>query len=435
MQRQAFLSCQPYLYPLSSSSLPGDHGSSSSNDTDGKYSREVLLDNLNLSIEPCENTSYVQDTNDNGNKKANSPEDKKNKMEEHSAGPAFFAANNPTTANDSTNSGYSNDGDKQVDPSVCKVQLILHTFGLPPKGMTTPIKKSNRRDLSELEDRVARNDETILIAKIDGNHFQVDLNQLCSIRVGETHDGNKTDSSSKSLPFLILEMPSCCFRIFAIDSSTTNDNSVLGGGSFSLGMDDDKIKLDCVRDRLERLLSGDSLLPFPLSYSGRITPRDGDENHSDKQDEGDAMTRVRQCLRSYSQAWNDIIAFDQVLENTHAAGSTRAKMFQDTVKNLMSRIPEQVSSSFIQENDLAKAVEMHENKIAASMEEFDGVMGTFWNEKADHKRNNKRQREEDDTTTENTQSDCVARFDDILRDHKKQVGSKHELFLLPIRGS
>ncbi len=237
---------------------------------------------------------------------------------------------------------------------------------------------------------------------------------------------------------MILEMPSCCYRIFPSDSSLKNDNSVLGGGSFSLGMDDDRIKLDCVRDRLERLLSGDSLLPFPLSYSGRIAPsleEDGNENYSEKQAEGDATTRARQCLRSYSQAWNDLMAFDHVLENTHAVGSTRAKNFQDTVKNLMTRIPKHVSSSFIEGDDLAKAIEMYENKIAASMENFDGVMRDFWNEKADHRRNNKRQREEDDTNDENTYHDCVGRFADILNDHKKQVSSKHELFLLALRGS
>ena len=259
-----------------------------------------------------------------------------------------------------------------------------------------------------------------------GNHFQVDLKQICSIRVGQSKTPNE---DSEPLAFLILEMPSCCFRIYTSDASS-NENSVLGGGSFSLETNDDRIKLDSVRDRLQRLLSGDSLLPFPLSYSGRINPA----GKPSTQTEGDVIARTRQCLHSYSQAWNDLTAFDHVLENTNAAGSTRAKNFQETVNNLMSKIPTHVSSSFIEEEDLAKAVEMHENKIAAKMEELDSVMGVFWNETADHNRNNKRQRKDDGATNENGPKDCSGRFDDILKDHKRQIGSKHELFLLPLHG-
>lgn len=235
-------------------------------------------------------------------------------------------------------------------------------------------------------------------------------------------------------------MPSCCFRIF-ISKPSTNGNSVFGNAKSSLGIDDDRANFDAIRTRLEKLLSGDSILPFPMSYSGLVTPLrqalEPNSNHkvSGKENGGNSTAPFRRCLHSYSQSWNDLIMFECMLDNPHPAapiGSTRTQSFKDTVNKLMSRIPNQVSSSFVEEDDLTKAVELYEKKIATKIEDFEDVIENFWNEKSEHKRNNKRRR--DDTEDESCQNDCVRRFVDILKDHKEYVISKHELFLLPLRG-
>ena len=250
MDRKLFLSCQSFLYPLSSSSISSELGSSQY-DTSSKCCQEVLLDGMNLSIEPC---------NDMSN---NSENDAKKELEEQDIQPAYFLPRKSTTKNASVDTKMSGtdieDGGayvKQNDPTFCKVELILYTSKLPVKGMMTPVKTANRRDLSEIDDQAERNDEAILIANIDGDHFQLDLNRLSSTSVGQSGDMLSS--------FLILEMPSCCFRFFSSKLSANEDNNILGIGDSSLGTDHDKIKFDSVQNRLKNLLSCNLLLPFPI---------------------------------------------------------------------------------------------------------------------------------------------------------------------------
>jgi hypothetical protein len=151
---------------------------------------------------------------------------------------------------------------------------------------------------------------------------------------------------------------------------------------------------------------------------------------------GDPLACSRQCLGSYSQSWKDLILFDETLENPHSefpTGSVREEKFKDTINHLMTTIPKQVSSSFIEEEKWTKALELCEYKIATKIKEFDGVIDDFWSEKAEQNSNNKRRRNEDSDDGK-IQHDCVGRFADSLRDHKKCIASKHELHLLPLRG-
>jgi hypothetical protein len=159
-----------------------------------KYSREILLGGMNLSIEPCENASFYKNTNSSNHEGANKRDFVTSKVKGQSTGPAYFLPQKVMTTNTSSNtkihhlnetknrdnsSDYSSIyddedvGDKNVDPvrtdpTFCKVQLTLHTARLPLKGMTTPIKKASRRNLAEIGDQVVGNDEAILIANIDG---------------------------------------------------------------------------------------------------------------------------------------------------------------------------------------------------------------------------------------------------------------------------
>ena len=274
-----------------------------------------------------------------------------------------------------------------------------------------------------------------------GNYFQVDLNQIQSIRIGQSggnsslismdncNEISNTNSVTEIPSCLILEMSSCWFRIFP--------NSVVGNGNSSRGTDDDSTKFDDVRTKLERLLSDDSLLPFPLSYSGLTAPsgqilqpyvinkRLGEDNNDDP------LGCSRRCIQSYSQSWKDLILFDNVLESQYPEPK-----FKDIVYDLMAKIPKQVSSSFIEEDKWTNALELYENKIATKIKAFDSVVDDFWNETSEHSSNNKRRRndEDSDKSQSKIQDDCVRRYTNILKDHKKYVISKHELHLLPLRG-
>jgi len=258
MDRNSFLRCQSFLYPLSLSSVRDNIGLSSPNDSNtntAKCCYEVLLDDMNLSIEPCENTSFRK--NINSNKDANQSNAVESNVKGRGIGPAYFLPQKVMTTNPSTDgkirhpneankrdissedsSTYTNNygdnkfvGEQNVDhivtdPTFCKVQLILQNAKLPLKGMTTPVKKANRRDVSEIEDQAVGNDEAILIAKIDANYFQVDLNRVHSISIGQSEDKrsslcsddtngvSNTNLITEISSCLILEFPSCCFRIF-----------------------------------------------------------------------------------------------------------------------------------------------------------------------------------------------------------------------------
>ena len=188
MDRKSFLHCQPFLFPLCLSSVPDDSSTTSPNDPNSgpkKSDRVILLDGMSLSIEPCENTSYYESLGSNNSvEKVNVTTKKENK---HSigTGPAYFLTKNtmakspcedkrfqrPGLTSDCEEkecTGNDNADHALADPSVCNIEIILHTNKVPPKGMSTPVKKRDRRDLSEIEGQVGGKDEAILIANIDG---------------------------------------------------------------------------------------------------------------------------------------------------------------------------------------------------------------------------------------------------------------------------
>jgi len=61
MDRKSFLSCQSFLYPLRTSLLPNDSSDLPIDDSKTGESTcfsEVLLSDMRLSIEPCENSNF-----------------------------------------------------------------------------------------------------------------------------------------------------------------------------------------------------------------------------------------------------------------------------------------------------------------------------------------------------------------------------------------
>ena len=203
MDRTSFLCCLSFLYPLSSSSIQDSDLLSPLISGTAKCRHEVLLADMGLSIEPCENAiAYNDNNNDDNNKGINRTivtkrSSSSSSRKRQSIGPAYFLPKNTMTArkilnstnhnaneaDDDTNNKGDGDGDgtnddvdggdKSVvnpvtDPTFCKIELTLHTAKLPEKGMTTPVKKSNKRNPSEIDDQVVAKNEAILIANIDG---------------------------------------------------------------------------------------------------------------------------------------------------------------------------------------------------------------------------------------------------------------------------
>eukprot|EP00536_Pseudo-nitzschia_multiseries_P011401 jgi/Psemu1/308169/fgenesh1_kg.385_\ len=356
------------------------------------------------------------------------------------------------------------------DPSVCDIQLSLHTAKLPEKGMTTPVKKTNRRSLSEIDDRVVATDEAIVVANIDGNYFQIDLNQLLGIVVGpgvtesdhssrgsnaakEAGDGSKEKHAVREIPaFLLLEFPSCCFRLFSQTPlafhSPSDDETTTGTHDSTEERDGNRARFDAVRQKLLSVLSIDCLLPFPLSYSGLTTrsgtdadaeaaPKLRGENYGSKHD---PISCARRCLRSYSRSWMDLISFDDALENPIASrssiGSAEKNNFKETVNRFMTGIPKHVASSFIEEDKWAMALESYNDKICAKMQAFENLIDDFWTETSENGRNPKRRRLDEDLVSDESldKNGCIKRYEELLREHKRHMVSRHELYLLPSRG-
>ena len=184
MDRKLFLRCQPFLYPLCLSSIPDDSNITSPNDSNSgpkKSDKVILLDGMSLSIEPCENTSYYESLGSNNSVKKVNVTTKKS----IGTGPAYFLTKNtmakspcedkrfqrPSLANgceEKECTGNENADHVLADPTVCNIEIVLHTNKVPPKGTITPVKQRGRRDLSEIEGQVGGKDEAILIANIDG---------------------------------------------------------------------------------------------------------------------------------------------------------------------------------------------------------------------------------------------------------------------------
>jgi len=450
MDRKSFLLCQSFLYLLPPAIV-----------SDPKLcSHEVLLTNTKLSIEPNENST------------ANVNRSNAKNVSVETLGPAYFLPPrivSPTTDTTKNNDNADDDGQKSkngcgddgngdsenernFDPTMCKIELKLHAATLTDSNMTTPVKKSNRRNPSEIVDQAEKaSDEAIVIAVIDGNSFQVDLNKIRSISSNQSKknvshcDTDSTNETTENFmkeitSCLLLEFPSCYFRIFRSlpsSSSSSNhslitDNDTVAGNDIDSQNRDDTIMFDLVHKKLESIIILDYVRPFPLSYSGLTA------SYDQKNNDDDALKCARQCLQSYSKSWNNLFSFSDILEkpvrseqcSTASADFIRENDFKETINQFMRTIPKQVSSSFIEADQRATALNLYDEEIGKQKDVFDDIIREYWPTTIKTKNSsNKRRRVEQD----NNNYDYIGRFAKSLVEHKKLLGSKHELYLLPFR--
>jgi len=431
-------------------------------------------------------------------KKKNGSKGVKRNMKRESTGPAFFLPQKEITTNrkidrikrssndaesDKTrnecsgaymNKAYENDNVRgknddsgSTDPTSCEVELTLYTAKVVPAGLTTPVKQATMMELSNLDNHAGAKEEVILVAKIDDNYYQVDLNHINNISVehsednrsplfSDSIDGTTNDEAIAGVSTsLILEFPSCFFRFFSsgtLTKPTSDDSTVVGDSNSFKGTDDGGKKFDTVRKKLEKMLSIDCSLSFPVRDSGLkilsehlLGPNAIFQCREDNN--CDPLSCARQCLRSYTKSWKDLIMFDDALENPlriqpHSEplmGSALEDRFKDTVNQSMTNIPKHFSSCFIEEDKWTNAIELHGNKISMKLKEFHDVIDEFWIGPSQHESSNKRRRTDEDhcinpgKSMSMIEQHCVKRFAQSLKDHKNLMFSKHELHLLPIR--
>ena len=176
----------------------------------------------------------------------------------------------------------------------------------------------------------------------------------------------------------------------------------------------------------------DYVRPFPLSYSGLTA------SYDQKNNDDDALKCARQCLQSYSKSWSNLFSFSDILEkpvrseqcSTASADFIREKDFKETINQFMKTIPKQVSSSFIEADQRATALNLYDEEIGKEKDGFDDIIREHWPTTIKTKNSsNKRRRVEQD----NNNYDHIGQFAKSLVEHKKLLESKHELYLLPFR--
>ena len=279
----------------------------------------------------------------------------------------------PASSASSSSSSSSRREGGVFDPAMCKIDLIVHTvtrrssaseeqqqqqqhdhnngtYPTPPplKTQNTPTPKKKRTNTPQTgaggqEDDHKLNDvAVILMARIDGRSYQIDLNRIRSIRstkesmtkknsrVAKT-TGTTEETTTTTIPCLLLEFPSCCFRIFSASTLASRYENYNGNNK---NVD---ILFDSVRTKLERLVACDSSYhdnhgcvrrPFPCNnntlfgdgyHRGRKRQKLQNSPHkssidNDSKDNKNENKNVENSLKSYSESWTALSNFVNLLE-------------------------------------------------------------------------------------------------------------------------
>lgn len=450
MDRYAFLSCQTFLYPISTRWINSVLDNSLYN-----VRNEVLLANYRLSIEATysddkETTGIQMDHNNHnntsGNVSANESSSNTSTHDEKNIGPCFFLKNAQKLS--SSSGGF--------DCALSNIELTLYTADLlsaDDRTARTPVKDSNNQERTlfgaiyptESDDLPVS--EAVVIAKIDGCFYQLDLNRLQRLQSIASNDEKEEGSDQTDCPTgndkpscLMLQFPSCLFRIFLSKADETGSPPI--------------VKLDAIQAKLESLMVSTCLLPFPLnSYEknrsscigGKLSQEDDGESQvgilPNPTDYG-TQSLSRRRLQSHFQCWNDVNLLERVLSTPLSPKSgdvgsmshLHMKALKANTIELLGRLPRLVSDSYMYETDLAEAVELCDVGITRNHDEIDEVFQVFWfpiNE-----RPNKRRRSEsrNGDSQYNIQQNCINQTKDVLRKHKELLGAKYQLAKLPVRG-
>lgn len=345
-----------------------------------------------------------------------------------------------------------NEEDDDFDPSMCSFELAIHTATVPNKKLS-PTKNDtglSRRFMTPSVKDKTETKELSLYCCVDGAVYQIDVEQIQNVKSELNHDG---ETSAKP-PCLLIQFMACNFRIFTVSGLQSDQIAALNG----------------VKTRLIDYLTSGNLTPFPVSSSvmtspnGNNTPLSSNEPAqkdtpprseqeegssssectSEKESNGNSIDSsemiLKQCQQAYSKAQVDLQTLEYALSLPSISKEEFKTLQKERVCTLLTSIPDGISESFCTHVQLTQAVQTQNRRINDHHLEMDGILKSFW----PNLRSNKRSRNGDcrgerrlsaaDRRPQLPSDECIAKTNEIMKQHKETLMAKYSLSLLPNRG-
>jgi hypothetical protein len=395
MNRHSFLSSQPFLFALpSSSSWPPQI-----TDDPSSCRREILLRDHFLSVEPL----LTNETD--------------------ALGPAFFIK--------------STDGEEEFDPAMCKFEFAIHTA-----SKKTPSPKSKERTTpSRTPGTTAETKEFIGFFLIDERAYQVDLGKVKDVDL-------KMESDDTKPPSLVIQFSTCIFRIFSLIGIPADQFSVLNAAKTRI--------LSLLIDYISTFPVSHPDIISPRGSSAHNSSEPGqkeidishettnehmmnEDTERDKLGESveDCVALTQKCQVSYNQTREDLQTLRRLLEHSSAGSKQKQshKEFRDTVSGLLNSMAGNMASSFCTRSQLSDAAVIRNEQINSYQSELEDILKTVW----PNTRPKKRARLGDingktPSLPQPSESESMANIKNIMAKHRQLIRSKYALALLPTRG-
>jgi hypothetical protein len=462
MNRSSFLSCLSFLKPLGVYNATDDNGKHHGENSqdhgllatlsklfdDKKCQKHVFLsdDSFQVSIEPTASMDTVSGNNDGT-----------------SLGPAYFV--NPPQPSQRNS----------FDCAMCSFRLQVYTATYSNNTIhlttTTPIKNfclhhhqqqhhHDRTAFGEMMGRMGhRNNnnysannnnsdsrdnaapvtktESIVVLVMDGEAYQLDIAELKGVRIVKKRCSKDKNNNQNIPPCLILELPSCWFRIFSINDGVECDeeSSSLPSSSIMDALNDAKKILD----ELWNNQKGDRFCPFPLRFQSRCV----DAKSPLEETNVDLIfpACMNQRWESHKTAWTDLEELKHVF--SHPVSSlpelVRQYNFQTFFLDKLTNIPKQTAKSIVEDKDLVVTLDFCQDYVDKNHESLHSTMDTFWKSRQYHQIQTKRRRvkashKKNNSNDEVIQKDCIDQTNKLLKCHKAVMEAKYKLSTLPKRG-
>jgi hypothetical protein len=395
MNRHSFLSSQPFLFALRSSSWPPQI-----TDDPSSCRREILLRDHFLSVEPL----LTNETD--------------------ALGPAFFIK--------------STDGEEEFDPAMCKFDFAIHTA-----SKKTPSPKSKERTTPSRTPggTTAETKEFIGFFLIDDRAYQVDLGSVKDVDLQMESDDTKP-------PSLVIQFSTCIFRIFSLIGIPGDQFSVLNAAKtriLSLSIDYTSPfpvthpGIISPPGSSAHNSSEPGQKEIDISHETTSEHMMDEDTERDKLGESveDCVAVTQRCQVSYNQSREDLQTLRRLLEHSSVGSKQKQshKEFRDTVSGLLNSMADNMASSFCTQSQLSDAAVIRNEQINSYQSELEDILKTVW----PNTRPKKRARLGDmngqtPSLPQISESESMANVKNIMAKHRQLIRSKYALALLPTRG-
>ncbi|KAG7338005.1 hypothetical protein IV203_022497 [Nitzschia inconspicua] len=307
------------------------------------------------------------------------------KNDEDRLGPAYFSPPVEPTTTGTRQPSRESEKTSMFDPAMCSFRMETYTSVNMPspshdKRLTTPRKDEFQQErtlfgggmMTDVINGRTTSSESIVLCMIEDGWYQLNVHALQDVRLEHCSTTSATrsspDGNDKTFdlpPCLILQFPSCWFRIFS--SSSSSSSSTMPQQQNDQCNEAAAISaLIQAKDILNRLRSSSSIndtgdpsssaCPFPVRLS--LEGNDMDTSRPSLSVEGNDVSSRRKTandtLRSHSIAWKDFSVLEQVLSNPLASLPELAeqKRFRSFLLDKLTELPKHVADCMIEEGDL-----------------------------------------------------------------------------------